>query len=51
MNNIISISENAASQIKNIISKANADVIGVIVDVDKSGCSGYAYKLDYAKKK
>ena len=50
MNNIISISDNAASQIKNIISNANEEVVGVIVDVDKSGCSGYAYKLDYAKK-
>ena len=50
MNNIISISDNAANQIKSIISSAKEDVIGVIVDVDKSGCSGYAYKLEYAKK-
>ena len=50
MNNVISISDNAASQIKNIISNANEEVVGVIVDVDKSGCSGYAYKLDYAKQ-
>ena len=50
MNNVISISDNAASQIKNIISNANEEVVGVIVDVDKSWCSGYAYKLDYAKK-
>jgi len=50
MNNIISISDNAAKQIKNIISQANDEVIGVVIDVDKSGCSGYAYKLEYAKK-
>ena len=25
------------------------EVLGIIVGVDKSGCSGYAYKLDYAK--
>ena len=50
MNNIISISDNAASQIKSIISNANEEVVGVIVEVDKSGCSGYAYKLDYAKQ-
>tara|TARA_Y100001970_G_C14150071_1_gene812155 strand:- start:157 stop:492 length:336 start_codon:yes stop_codon:yes gene_type:complete len=50
MNNIISISDNAADRIKTIISEANNEVIGVIIDVDKSGCSGYAYKLDYAKK-
>ena len=49
MKNILSISDNAASQIKKIISEANNRVIGVIVGVDKTGCSGYAYKLDYAK--
>ena len=49
MSDIISISDNAAMQIKKIIADANEEVIGVIVGVDKSGCSGYAYKLDYAK--
>tara|TARA_Y100000590_G_C15476852_1_gene922425 strand:+ start:545 stop:883 length:339 start_codon:yes stop_codon:yes gene_type:complete len=49
---IITISDNAASQIKKIISEAsnNEKILGVLVDVDKSGCSGYAYKLDYAKQ-
>ena len=50
MKNLISISDNAASQIKKIISNSKEDVLGIIVDVDKSGCSGYAYKLDYAKQ-
>jgi iron-sulfur cluster assembly protein len=49
MNDILSITDNAASQIKKIISKADSEVTGVVVGVDKSGCSGYAYKLDYAK--
>ena len=49
MNNIITVSDNAVKQIKKIISNADHKVEGVIVDVDKSGCSGYAYKLDYAK--
>ena len=49
MENILSITDNAASQIKRIISKADSEVIGVVVGVDKTGCSGYAYKLDYAK--
>jgi iron-sulfur cluster assembly protein len=49
MKDILSITDNAASQIKKIISKADDEVTGVIVGVDKSGCSGYAYKLDYAK--
>ena len=48
MNDVIKVSENAIKQIKKIINQANSKVEGVIVDVDKSGCSGYAYKLDYA---
>ncbi len=49
MNNIITVSDNAVRQIKKIIANASSKVDGVIVDVDKTGCSGYAYKLDYAK--
>ena len=49
MNNLITISDKAAQQIKKIISSAGEDILGVIVGVDKTGCSGYAYKLDYAK--
>ena len=48
MNNLITVSDNAVRQIKKIISSASSKVDGVIVDVDKTGCSGYAYKLDYA---
>ena len=51
MKDILSITDNAASQIKKIISQADKEVIGVVVGVDKTGCSGYAYKLDYAKDK
>ena len=52
MKDIISISDAAALQIKMILStsKEDEDVDGVIVGVDKTGCSGYAYKIDYAKK-
>ena len=49
MKDILSITDNAASQIKKIIGNAGSEVIGVVLGVDKSGCSGYAYKLDYAK--
>ena len=49
MNNIITLSDNAIRQIKKIIADSSSKVDGVIVDVDKTGCSGYAYKLDYAK--
>ena len=48
MNNLISITSNAADQIKKILSNAPNGTDSVIVGIDKSGCSGYAYKLDYA---
>ena len=49
MNEIITVSDIAVKQIKKIILNAGTKVEGIIVDVDKSGCSGYAYKLNYAK--
>ena len=50
MNNILSISDNAARQIKDLLLKGPNNVNGIIVGVDKTGCSGYAYKLEYAKE-
>ena len=50
MKDIISISDKAANQIKKILSSSPEDVKGIIVGVDKSGCSGYAYKIDYATR-
>ena len=49
MNKVISLTDNAVKQIKKIIAQADKTVEGVIVGVDKSGCSGYSYKLDFAK--
>jgi iron-sulfur cluster assembly protein len=48
MTDILTITDKAANRIKDIIKEANKDIIGVRVGVDKTGCSGYAYKLDYA---
>ena len=50
MKDIISISDEAATQIKKILSASKQDVSGIVVGVDKTGCSGYAYKIDYANK-
>ena len=50
MDNIISISDSAAKQIKDLLLKGPTNVNGIIVGVDKTGCSGYAYKLEYAKE-
>ena len=48
MKDIISISDGAAIQIKKILATSSENVVGIVVGVDKTGCSGYAYKIDYA---
>ena len=50
MNDILNVTNQAFSQLKKIIESAPADTIGVIVGIDKTGCSGYSYKLEFAKK-
>ena len=49
MNKLLSVTDNAAFQIKKIISKAPIGIDSLVVGVNKSGCSGYSYKLDFAK--
>ena len=48
--NLLTITDNAAEQIKKIIHNSDKKCLGVTVGVDKTGCSGYAYKMDYAFK-
>ena len=50
MKEIIKITSRASTQIKKIISEAPFTTEGIVVGLDKSGCSGYSYKLDFAKK-
>ena len=50
MNNILTVTDQASTQLKKIIETAPSNTIGVVVGIDKSGCSGYSYKLDFAKK-
>tara|TARA_B100000575_G_C22986058_1_gene568747 strand:- start:73 stop:408 length:336 start_codon:yes stop_codon:yes gene_type:complete len=47
MNKILSLTSNATSQIKKIVSSAPEGMDSIVIGVDKSGCSGYAYKLDF----
>ena len=49
MNSVLSVTSNASDQIKKLISKAPQGIDSVLVGVDKSGCNGYSYKLDFAK--
>tara|TARA_B100000945_G_C19893650_1_gene372845 strand:+ start:139 stop:474 length:336 start_codon:yes stop_codon:yes gene_type:complete len=49
MNQLISITGNAVNQIKKIMSDAPIGTDALVVGIDKSGCSGYSYKLDFGK--
>ena len=47
MNNVLSITSKATDQIKKIMSSAPEGMDSLVIGVDKSGCSGYSYKLDF----
>jgi len=49
MTEILTLTDKAVFQIKNLLSSAPENTKGILVDIDKSGCSGYSYKLDFAK--
>ena len=47
---MIKLSDNAASRIKEIMSKADTSAIGVRVGVKSGGCAGMSYVMEYAKE-
>ena len=47
MNSVLSITSRATDQIKKIMSSAPEGSDSIVIGVDKSGCSGYSYKLDF----
>ena len=47
---IISLSENAAKRIKEIMSEAEKKSLGVRVGVKSGGCAGMSYVMEYAKE-
>ena len=50
MSNIINISKSASERIREIISKANEDAIGLRIAVKSGGCAGYSYDMDYVSE-
>ena len=50
MNKILTVTDHASTQLKKIIDSGPSDTIGIIVGIDKTGCNGHSYKLDFAKK-
>ena len=49
MNPIIKLSDNAALRIKEIMSNAQKDSLGVRVSVKTGGCAGMSYIMEYTK--
>ena len=47
---VIKLSDNAATRIKEIMSKADNKTIGVRVGVKSGGCAGMSYVMEYAKE-
>ena len=47
---VITLSDNAANRIKEIMSKADNTAIGVRVGVKSGGCAGMSYMMEYAKE-
>ena len=50
MNPIIKLSDNAALRIKEIMSGAHEDFIGVRVSVKSGGCAGMSYVMEYSSE-
>ena len=47
---IIKLSDNAANRIKEIMSNAKNDTIGVRIAVKTGGCAGLSYVMEYTNK-
>ena len=47
---VIKLSDNAANRIKEIMSQADNNTIGVRVGVKSGGCAGMSYVMEYAKE-
>ena len=50
MNPIIKLSDSAAKRIKEIMSSAEKDALGVRVSVKSGGCAGMSYVMEYSKE-
>jgi len=50
MKKLITLSDSAASRIKEIMSKDNNKSVGVRVGVKSGGCAGMSYIMEYAKE-
>jgi iron-sulfur cluster assembly protein len=47
---VITLTNNAANRVKEIIASAKEPIIGVRIGVESGGCAGMSYIMEYAKK-
>ena len=47
---VITLTNNAANRVKEIIASAKEPIIGVRIGVESGGCAGMSYVMEYAKK-
>ena len=50
MSKILTVTNKASNQLEKIIKSAPSDTVGILLGIDKTGCNGHSYKLDFAKK-
>ena len=50
MSSIIKLTDNAAARIKEIMSNAEKESVGVRVSVKTGGCAGMSYVMEYTEK-
>ncbi|MEQ9144599.1 MAG: iron-sulfur cluster assembly accessory protein [Parvibaculaceae bacterium] len=46
----VTLTDRAADRVKSIMSNADKDYVGVRIGVEKGGCAGMAYTMDYAEE-
>ena len=50
MGNVLKVTDQAYLQLEKIIESAPSGTIGILIGIDKTGCNGYSYKLEFAKQ-
>lgn len=51
MQGVMTITENAAARARELLAKADGEVLGFRVGVKQAGCSGMMYQVDFARER
>ena len=47
---LLTLTDAAANRVKDLMSKADSEVIGLRIGIKTAGCSGMKYNVEYAKE-